>query len=215
MPRSTGRHSKGDAGRLAAAEFDTLNLAVKERFYAQLAFQLSHELAHVMMGPRRTSAVFETLAAAVSLEVLERLDLKWRTYPPYPHWSNYSSSFAEYRKSVENGAISRLKLSRPMSTETMFAFKTRWQQLAEAQGEIHSENMITIQERDLQEVGAMILRSGAIGWADIVNLESCTEPSPSVNPLFEVRPLSLECVRGRAAWIEWLVRAFSRESLRR
>ena len=191
-----------------------INLSVTERFYAQLAFQLSHELAHVMMGPRRTSAVFETLAAAVSLEVLERLSVKWRTNPPHPHWTDYSSSFDKYRLSAEEDAISRLGILQPIGTETMSARQAHWEKVAKAQGEIHSENIVSIRERDLQVYGAMILRSETIRWTDIVNLEFCTDPNPSVEPLFQVRPLVFDCVRARAGWINWLVGATKQDNPR-
>jgi len=41
--------------------------------YEQFAFQLGHELGHVMLDPRRTNGFIEVLATALSLEVVDRL----------------------------------------------------------------------------------------------------------------------------------------------
>jgi hypothetical protein len=43
---------------------------VSERDYCKVAYQLSHELGHVMMDPSRDNGAIEMLPVAVSLEAL-------------------------------------------------------------------------------------------------------------------------------------------------
>ena len=50
--------------------------------WQDLAFQLSHELAHVKLGPARTNLQLEVLATLVSLEALYRLQDVWKKEPP-------------------------------------------------------------------------------------------------------------------------------------
>ncbi|MBA2116807.1 hypothetical protein [Bremerella alba] len=54
----------------------------ESRLWQDMAFQLSHELAHVKLGPARSNLQLEVLATAVSLEALSRLERMWKEQPP-------------------------------------------------------------------------------------------------------------------------------------
>lgn len=64
------------AGEPAATSAGTIRIAVnavQPGFLQRFAFQLSHELAHVKMGPQIDNALIETFATATSYEVMRRL----------------------------------------------------------------------------------------------------------------------------------------------
>src|SRR5436190_2859134 len=71
-------------------------LAVKDRGYAQFAYQLAHEFAHVMLDPRRTNGVVETFAVAFSLVLLDDLAARWAKTPPLKNWTSYAPAFKKY-----------------------------------------------------------------------------------------------------------------------
>lgn len=83
-------------------------LSVLGRDYCPFALQLSHELAHVMLDPRRTNWVIEAIAVAVSMKVLDDLAQSWHTNPPYDNWASYAPNFAAYRTDTAAGLISTL-----------------------------------------------------------------------------------------------------------
>ena len=45
--------------------------------YAQFAYQLGHELGHVMLGLYRSNGLLEACAIAVSHEILDGLAIRW------------------------------------------------------------------------------------------------------------------------------------------
>lgn len=80
-------------------------LNVKGRYWAQLVYQFSHEMCHLMsnydLAPNNTSRqqwFDESLCEAFSLFALERMAKQWSENPPYPQWSNYAPQFLEYEQ---------------------------------------------------------------------------------------------------------------------
>jgi hypothetical protein len=56
---------------------------VRNEWPDQFAFQFAHEMGHVMMNPYgRNTGIIDALCAALSLELLTRLSLRWQTEPP-------------------------------------------------------------------------------------------------------------------------------------
>lgn len=79
-------------------------LNVHGRYWAQLAYQFSHELCHLMsnydLAPNNRSGqqwFEESLCEAFSLFTLKKLAEHWQENPPYPHWREYAPKFMEYR----------------------------------------------------------------------------------------------------------------------
>lgn len=68
------------------------------RDYARLAFQLGHELGHFYVNPHYSNWFIESVCTGISYCCLTALAEKWVSAPPYPNWSSYASSFANYRK---------------------------------------------------------------------------------------------------------------------
>ena len=93
-----------DFKRAANGEF-TVRLAVKGRFWAQLAFQFGHELGHIVSHYERINDnkignenkwFEETVAEAASLFVLARMAETWKTDPPYMNWKSFAPALKEY-----------------------------------------------------------------------------------------------------------------------
>jgi hypothetical protein len=90
----------------------TVRLAVKDRQWAQFAYQFGHELAHVVCHyERRIDNKFgaenqwfeEAVGEAASLFVLTRMAETWKTKPPYRNWKSYAPSLADYATTRAKG----------------------------------------------------------------------------------------------------------------
>lgn len=80
-------------------------LDVKGPYWAQLAYQFSHEMCHVItnydLAPNNSSGqqwFDEALCEAFSLFVLEQMSSQWLEHPPYPNWRSYAPQFLKYRE---------------------------------------------------------------------------------------------------------------------
>lgn len=73
-----------------------IGIAVCDRFYSQLVFQLGHELCHIFADPRRTNWFVECCCEMVSLLLLRRMSKVWACTPPFPNWARYAPRFEEY-----------------------------------------------------------------------------------------------------------------------
>jgi len=80
------------------------------RYYAQLAFQLGHELGHFYVDPHRSNWLIESVCTALSYCCLTALSEKWTSSPPYPNWSSYASSFCRYREQHVSNAVRQVGL---------------------------------------------------------------------------------------------------------
>ncbi|MFN3785450.1 MAG: hypothetical protein ACK4RS_01290 [Thiothrix sp.] len=79
-------------------------LNVHGRYWAQLAYQFSHEMCHLLsnydLAPNNVSQqqwFEEALCESFSLFTLEKLAAHWQDNPPYPQWREYAPKFLEYR----------------------------------------------------------------------------------------------------------------------
>ncbi len=82
-------------------------LNVGGRYWAQLSYQFSHEMCHLMsnydLAPNnitRQQWFEESLCEAFSLFALEKMAQHWETHPPYPHWQEYAPKFREYQQDM-------------------------------------------------------------------------------------------------------------------
>ena len=109
-----------DFKRAANGEY-TVRLAVKGRFWAQLAFQFGHELGHIVSHYERINDnkigienkwFEETVAEAASLFVLARMAETWKTDPPYMNWKSFAPALKEYLdkllKDTEIAAVEKM-----------------------------------------------------------------------------------------------------------
>ncbi len=87
-------HQRGADGRLV------MRLNTRDKFWAQYAFQFSHELCHVLArfdeDPTGNLWFEESICQAASWFVLLRMGESWVDAPPYPNWSRYAPALTRY-----------------------------------------------------------------------------------------------------------------------
>jgi hypothetical protein len=159
-------------------------------FYGQFAFQLGHELGHVMLDPRRTDGVVEAIAIAVSYEVLDRLDKKVKDSPAFPWLASYGKNFKPYRRDDQKIVLDKF----PEEIRDLVAHK-KWDQLSDYLRQ-HSQEMEAghANDRDMQTLAAISLRSAPVDWSQFAGIAGCTTPSPNDDPTFKVLPVNPDCV---------------------
>jgi hypothetical protein len=159
-------------------------------FYAQFAFQLGHELGHVMLDPRRTNGVVEAVCIAVSYEVLDRLGDKVRQSIASPWLADYAKNFKPYRRNDQNIVLEKF----PPEIRALVANK-QWSDLAEYlrahQSEMEAGHS---NDRDVQTLAAIALRSAPVDWGELAGIAGCTTPSPSDDAAFKVLPINPDCL---------------------
>jgi len=83
-------------------------LNVRGRLWAKLAYQFSHEMAHILANyrdvPNKQRWFEEAICECASLYSLRRMARTWKTTPPYPNWSSYADSLTDYANDRINGA---------------------------------------------------------------------------------------------------------------
>ncbi len=79
-----------------------VRLDTRDRAWAQLAYQFSHELCHVMCNYRNVKNeqlwFEETLCEVASIFALRQMGKAWKTDAPYSNWKSYSVSLIDYAK---------------------------------------------------------------------------------------------------------------------
>lgn len=75
-----------------------------DRLWAQLSYQLAHELGHVVcreLSERAPQQWFEeAFCEALSIWTLQQMGHTWQTEPPYASWASYAPSLAKYAADV-------------------------------------------------------------------------------------------------------------------
>lgn len=84
----------GDEGQLRVF------LNAQDTYWAQYAFQFSHECCHIACnyrsGDKSNQWFEESLCEAASLFTLRRMAKTWETRPPYPNWKDFGASLSGY-----------------------------------------------------------------------------------------------------------------------
>lgn len=77
-----------------------VKLDTRDRAWAQLAFQFSHEMCHVICNYRDATNqqlwFEETLCECASLYALRQMAVQWKTNAPYSNWKSYATSLRDY-----------------------------------------------------------------------------------------------------------------------
>jgi hypothetical protein len=159
-------------------------------FYGQFAFQLGHELGHVMLDPRRTNGVVEAICIAVSYEVLDRLGQKEKDSPSYPWLGDYAKNFKPYRKNDQKIVLAKS----PQEVRDMVKGK-KWPKLADWLRAHRTElEAGHADDRNVQTLAAIALRSGPVDWGQFAGIAGCTTPSTQDDPGFKVLPIGADCI---------------------
>lgn len=155
----------------------------------QFAFQFSHEMGHVMLDPRRNNGFVDAVCAALSLEVLSRLSVKWRTAPPLP--SLRSVDLLGYRKDTESQALRDVP-----STITDAVSNEDWTTVT-AYLRDHRQEIEPGDDpryRAMQTLAALAILSKPVDWQTLRGIAACTEPDPKTDANFRVLPLRAGCL---------------------
>ncbi len=158
-----------------------VGLTVTTRDYARFAYQLGHELGHVLMGTQRTNGPMEIVAVALSLQVLDDMAARWEREPPTAEWRPFAPSFRAYRAEVERQAVSRL----PGKVQAAVA-AGRWDLVRAHLAAEKSRLLADVEARDLQHLAAMTLMAGGRGtdFRAFKNLAGLTDPPPARDKRF-------------------------------
>src|SRR5579883_282930 len=171
---------------------DEINIRITAHgtYYAQFAFQLGHELGHVMLDPRRTNGVVEALCIAVSYEVLDRVGDKAAMSPAFPWLGDYAKNFQPYQRDDQNTVLKKF----PREIQDLVAQK-RWSELADYL-RAHAAEMEAghANDREVQTLAAIARRSGPVEWGELAGIAGNTSPSVSEDPRFRVLPLTPEAI---------------------
>lgn len=94
-------------------------LQTRDTHWSQLAYQFSHELAHVLCNyreaPRENLWFEESLCETASLFALRSMAKQWQVKPPYSNWKGYA-------KSLEKYADDRISTAKRAEGETLAAW---------------------------------------------------------------------------------------------
>ncbi len=97
-----------DFKRTEEGEF-IVRLAVRDSYWAQYAYQFSHEMGHIVCHYERRNDnkigsenlwFEETVAETASLFVLTRMAETWKTNPPYNNWKSFAPALDDYVKKI-------------------------------------------------------------------------------------------------------------------
>lgn len=121
VPEFTVNISRGQHGPIALFQRGAngeylVQLATEKTFWAQYAYQFSHEICHILCGYEndyRGNLWFEeTLCETASLYCLKAMSHEWRTSPPYGNWRSYSSALSDYADNIRKGRDDYLQILR-------------------------------------------------------------------------------------------------------
>ena len=145
--------------------------------YSQFAYQLAHELGHIMMGARRSNGLIESLADATSYQALTDLSELWpQKYSNLPGWRDYAYNFQNYRAEIERGWLSHFPQEVQHNvTQGHWSQVAQYlkQQQANLDKEPYTDNGLAI-----RSINTMVLLSQPVCWQDFVDLTNYTNPSP-------------------------------------
>jgi hypothetical protein len=156
--------------RSSSDECYTVRLPARNRYWAQFAFQFSHEFCHILSGydhlkNNPNNWFHETICELGAVFTLRCMASRWPTRPPYPHWAAYASSLVEY--------VTQL-LSRPEVQLPAGVLLANW--LAAREDELRINPL----KRELNSVVAYILlpifEAEPIGWNCIRRFPTSPKP---------------------------------------
>lgn len=101
-PIAVENHPEGPMVKYKRGPLGTYNvlLDIHGRYWAQAAFQFSHEMAHILAnyrkGPNKQHWLEESICECASLYSLRKMGQTWKTNPPYSNWASYAENLTKY-----------------------------------------------------------------------------------------------------------------------
>jgi hypothetical protein len=140
--------------------------------YAQFTYYLGHEFCHVMLDPRRDNGILETLATALSLQVLDDMGEYWHTKPPFTQVKEYWPNFERYKLGEQARCLEKCP------DEIKAAINNRDWESVSLYIRYKTNNLNW--DRDVQMLAAVRLLAGAVPWKELRALGSHTNPPPNI-----------------------------------
>ena len=154
---------------------------VQARDYSKFAFQLGHELGHVVLDARRCNGLVETLADAFSYQVLDDMSDLWKTkYADFPPWRDFAPEFHKYRLRDQQDY-----LSGPLRSLQAQVQEKRWTEVAaflKAHQQELDANPYGNWSNALRCLGATAFLARNVSWQDLAGFAGFTDPPPSQAP---------------------------------
>jgi hypothetical protein len=135
----------------------------------QFAYQLAHELTHVVFSPCLTNGIIETICIASSYEVLERLASQWQEY----------SEFRLYEQLAETEYLTSMPIEVPYNmigvlmdhdSDTLRRYLSHHRREID---DIDCSGNVGNVARAIQSIAAIVLRYEPITWSEFVKLREC------------------------------------------
>ncbi len=152
---------------------------LRARNYCRFAYQLSHEMSHVYLEPRRSNGLIETLADCIAYKTLPRLSQHWESeFANREDIKSYASRFLIYRD-MKNA--DKMKCLPPEVSEQIRLGHTAdvrsylEQHTQELDGSPYTKTGLA-----LRVMAAMILPQET-DWKPFVGIAGLTNPSPSLD----------------------------------
>lgn len=151
-----------------------IGLTIEDCYPAQFFLQFAHEVGHIMTGPLRGHWVAETLAVALSHEILEWASIRddWN-----PGIAKARQGFGEYLQDCIEDQLSSLPAElraavrgKDVPTLTSFLRGNKERVVAE------------YVNRSFNTVGAVALRASGVHWPCLVGVAHNTDPPVEENP---------------------------------
>lgn len=158
--------------------------------WCMIAYQLAHELGHVILGPNVENNLCETIRIALSLEVLDRLcDLYSARDDGMWGDRDYPKEFRVYRERAELRSVSNMQPNDTALTASLIqAIELRddkplvaflHEQIPSFDVENYRSQLGNRRDftRGLEMIGAIALRFGDVNWNDFVGLVQRMHPT--------------------------------------
>lgn len=90
-----------------------VQLSSRDRRWAQFAYQFSHEFCHILSGYERlrnnpNQWFHEAICETASIFTIRRMAESWVNYAPFPNWTSYAGSLADYAEERFAGSYTQL-----------------------------------------------------------------------------------------------------------
>ncbi len=152
------------------------NEDLRQRNYCRFAYQLSHEMGHLYLDPRRSNGLIETLADSIAYQTLAVLSELWRSRPmDRDDIKAYAPLFLTYREKKTAEKMESLP------GEIMAHLRTGRTAAVRSYLEQHTQEL----DMNPYDKTGLALRSLAAmlfpqekGWKRFVGIAGLTDPSP-------------------------------------
>lgn len=158
--------------------------------WQQVTYQLSHELAHVKMGPARSNLLLEVFAESVAVLSLISMENEWKTNPPFTWngWKKYAESIQNYIQG--NAAFHIRDLPQGITGPKSMSGDDRRVWLRELRSQVDKLKLQDGLSRAWQHIAATLLAEDALNvdkvrCHQLLSIAQQTTPPPEREPAYQ------------------------------